>query len=147
MTPFSLLGLEPLIIDRLRTEVPDIDIASVASIAGAMNLTKHMPFVVVTPAESDVVDSKSGRAGVESQLWLVTLFHETMPDKRLKDAVFQDAGEALTRVFYALQGWVPAAGCKPLEYAGRPEAHHAGGWSAFALAFRCEVILRTSRSI
>lgn len=138
----NALAIEVAIIERLRAQIQDIEVGSVATIAGAMNITKHLPLIVVTPGESDVGDTRQGRASVESQLWIVTLFHEAVPDKRLKEAIFQDAGEALGRIYTALRGFKPEAAATPLEYSGRGDSHIDVGWAAFPLAFRCNVILR-----
>lgn len=140
--PFNLLALEPAILARLREQITDIEIGSTAALAGALDITKLCPFIFVAPDESDVGDTRQGRVSIEEQVWIVTLVAATIPDKRLKDVTYQEAGEGLGQIYLALRGWTPAAGFKPMEYAGRPKPHHDLGWSAFPMAFRCGAILR-----
>jgi hypothetical protein len=138
----NLLAAENAIVARLREQIPDVDVGSVAAIAGSLDITSRLPFMFVQPGGSQPSDIRGGgRAALDQQTWVVQVMVGTPPDKRFLDSSYQDAGELLGRVYQALTGWSVGAGSTPFRYQGRPEPHLELGWAAFPIAFDCAVPL------
>lgn len=138
----NLLALEPLILARLAATVQNAEITSVASIAGAIDITRRLPLIFIQPAAADAADVRGdGRAALDVQRWVVFVITQAVPDKRYLEANYQDAGELLGQVFVSLAGWSAGPGYGPMKYAGRLEPHIELGSAAFPVAFDCSVTL------
>lgn len=138
------LQAETTILARLREQITDVDIASVASLSGQIDLTARLPLLILQPGDSAPKDTAgSGRASLELQLWEVYLAAAAVPDKRFLDANLQDAGAILGRVYEALVGWTAFTGYTPLEYHARPKPRLMPGWAELPIVFRCNALLRT----
>lgn len=139
----NLLSAEPVILQRLRESLQGVEVGSVAAIAGSLDLTKLAPFVFVQPGAAQPADTRGqGRAALEEQIWVAHLLVAAIPDKRFKDATYQEAGEYLGQIYEALVGWSIGPGFTPLQYEGRPEPHLDLGFAFFPISFKCSTVLK-----
>lgn len=142
----NLLEAEIPIIERLKLRLaaqPDVLVASVATIAGAVDPTTLVPCVYVQPGAAKSPDEKgNGRATLDAQQWTAYVMVKAVPDKRFQEATFQEAGLLLGSVYQALVGWAPAVGFKPFTYGERPLPVIDRGIAVFPITFECVGVLR-----
>jgi hypothetical protein len=131
---------EPLILARLRAQIPFADarhVASVAAVIGVLDIAPLTTALFLQPGAAEVVSSsEDGRAALEDQTWIVIAAFAHVPDPKNLTTTYEIPGAVLRRIKDALMGWKPALpGFRPMKYAGLDEAQIAPGHIEFPLRF------------
>lgn len=150
MAVINLLALEAPILERLKLQLAhlDVNIASIATFAGRMEITEKMPALWVQPGDAKRADARGGAtatATVDVQQWVVFHLFQLLPDKKFQDTTFADPGTVLAAVYTALVGWSPGVGMGPMRYLQRPQPQiqRGQGIAEIPIVFECDVLLRT----
>lgn len=143
----NLLGLEPILIERLRTQLADIiaraNILSATDLAGVTQQTQLSPAVHVIYNGHRVTEARSdGKTAHLTQTWLVIVAARNMRDLKTGDAARVDAGLIANRVLHALMGF-KADLYLPLRLVDGPGAGYEAGWQYLPLAFSTQFVLHS----
>jgi hypothetical protein len=131
----NLLDAEPLILARLAAQITGVNIASAATIAGALDLAGLLPAAFVQPGAADVVSySGDNKANAEDETWYVIGADKLVADTVDLAGDYQAIGLLLGQIVAALAGWAPT-GYRPFKYAGREEPSIEPGHAEFPLRF------------
>lgn len=144
----NYLALEPLIIDRLKTEVPTLRaVLSADALADLAEGVQTTPAAYVLYDGDDVPSADGKRAGdgarqLVSQRWLVVL---AVRNARGGSDAREDAGPLLTQILAALAGYHPQPAppsqvYRPLKRAQAPRPGYHAGYGYFPLLFTTEVL-------
>jgi len=133
----NLLDAEPLIVARLKAQLPEVKtIASAATIAGVVDIANLLDGVFVQPGPADVVSSAgNGIAQAEEEIWLVVAVTPLLPDTDTLAGDYQAMGALLGKIAEALAGWQPSSAYRPMRYLGREDPLVEAGQAEFPLRF------------
>lgn len=117
------LFLGPLIVERLKDQVPDMPIGLVERAEQVLEADRRAYVLMVLWAGDRVAEGAGGRAGGGTnqqivQRWLVSYAVNNVA--RAADSRLQGAGVVLSRVHKALAGWTPSMAGRPLVRANAP---------------------------
>lgn len=136
----NLFQLEPLLINRLRDQLPAevagdaVFVGSLANLVGREDVAGLCPAVFVSPGPGAVVQPGDDDAEpddaitMESESWTVLVLVKFVRDSAAFEASFQQAGQLMGAVYSALHGWRAERSYKPMYYAGKqqPEPSERG---------------------
>jgi len=136
----NYLDLEPLLIARLKAQVPSaLDVLSAADLAWAEGRTLRTPALQVFYFGDAFDDSADrGRHMEVTQTWavIVVIRHQQGPS-----AQRGQAGELISAVIAALQGWEPSKSHGRLARKNAPApVYGESGYAYFPLYFSCRVL-------
>lgn len=143
------LALEPVIIDRLESEVTELVlVGSAPDLDGLAEGRQATPSAYVIYGGDQVPTndrriSDAGKRHVITQRWFVVLAVRNVRDTVSGSGVRSDAGPLLSKIITALAGekpWVPVSGIRPLRRAGAPRPSYRAGYGLFPLLFTADVI-------
>ncbi|MBX6761994.1 hypothetical protein ISE73_33745, partial [Pseudomonas aeruginosa] len=112
--PFDYLFLEPLLIERIRSEVPGLAIVSgVPDLAALSEQDQPAPSVYVVYLGDEIgtgADHQGGRRAIQAigQQWAVVLVVHYADSSNSGEGARREAGPLLGRLVKALTGWAPA---------------------------------------
>lgn len=129
----NLFAPEPLIIARLRSEIPELQtVDSLAVLAGKKDITPLCPAVFVLPLGSEVLAqhgvSTRDAFTYEVQRWQLVL----CVAYRKETSLAVQAGEFIVQT---LERWPPSGDWAPLRYASRDDPYYEIGYGEFPLQF------------
>lgn len=142
----NYLALEPLLIDRLKAEVPDFRaVLGMADLAAIMESSQPTPAAhVVYRGDSPVPGNNSaghGAVQLVAQNWWVVVAARNVRDTLGGADARADAGVLITKTLRALCGWQPSADFRPLIRRFNTTAPgFNAGFAYFPLAFEARLI-------
>jgi len=138
------LALEPLLIDRLKSAVPEF-----RAVPGMADLAAMQESGQPTPAahviyQGDTLPSGNnagqGSAQMVAQTWMVVVAVRTARDTRGGSDAREEAGPLITGVIRALSGWMPGPGFIPMRRVNAPKPGFNAGFGYFPLAFETRFV-------
>ncbi len=138
------LAMEALLIERLKTEVPDfLAVLGMADLASMQEAGQPAPAAHVI-YQGDSIPGGDSRAGngaaqVVAQTWLVVVAVRNVRDTKGGAAAREDAGPLISKTLAALSGWA-APGFRPLRRVNAPRPGFNAGYGYFPLAFEAKLI-------
>ncbi|HIE0069181.1 TPA: phage tail terminator protein [Pseudomonas aeruginosa] len=145
--PFDYLFLEPLLIERIRSEVPGLAIVSgVPDLAALSEQDQPAPSVYVVYLGDETgtgADHQGGQRAIQTvgQQWAVVLVVHYADSSNSGEGARREAGPLLGRLVKALTGWAPAIDVAPLARSARQSpATYASGYLYFPLVFTARFV-------
>jgi hypothetical protein len=143
----NLMGLEPILIARLRTQLADIipsaNILTATDLVGVTQQTQISPAVHVVHHDYRVTESRTdGKTAHITQTWLVVVAARNMRDLKTGDAARVDAGLIAARVTRALMGF-KADLYLPLRFVDGLSSGYQAGWQYLPLTFSTQFVLHS----
>lgn len=134
----NITEIESALAQRLRDQVPGVDVLSASDLAGVSAAAQVTPALHVLYDGYEV--SETGRGGRDAAVvlsWLVVVAVRNVRQQRdAPAAARQDAGPLCRAVTGALMGWRPLdAGMSPMALATPPRPGYEGGFLYFPLRF------------
>lgn len=141
----GIFDAEPLLIDRIRSEVPAFKTVDSSSlIAASSSITSLLPAAFVEPAEGSS-DTQDGYGEIRAQqTWSVLVVVPHFKREAGDTSAARLAGPLALAVIRALQGWSPGDGFEPMLFTGHMDPVSSVGWALFELRFTLGVSLTTS---
>ncbi|HCR1272147.1 TPA: hypothetical protein ONA17_004829 [Pseudomonas aeruginosa] len=145
--PFDYLFLEPLLIERIRSEVPGLAIVSgVPDLAALSEQDQPAPSVYVVYLGDEIgtgADHQGGRRAIQAigQQWAVVLVVHYADSSNSGEGARREAGPLLGRLVKTLTGWAPAIDVAPLARSARQSpVTYASGYFYFPLVFTARFV-------
>ena len=139
-----MLDIEPLIIDRLASSVPDLaGVHGAASLDADAAAGKKLPAAFVVPDGHRVLETAAqGKRARIATRWLIVIAVRSARNVRGGEYARQDAARIIRDCLVSLMGWTPRDDLQPLIPTSTPSSQYANGLLLYPLAFECvEVIL------
>lgn len=135
------LSAGPLIIQRLRTRVPDlIDIVPARTEADLMTTTLRLPAAgVVYMGDIPGDTSVRGASQAVDQKWMVVLVLSSAVQGDGAAALMAQAGPLMLRALSALSGYSLSDHHRPLQRIPGPRHGYQSSRAFFPLQFKCQV--------
>lgn len=133
------LALEPLLIARLKAEVPGFrDVLCAADLASIQESSQSTPAAHVVLDSDGFPDTESGKKMTRiEQVWVVMVTVRNVRDTLGGADTRKDAGPLIKAVHKALSGWHPSPEDKPLVRVKPPyKSGFNAGFGYFPMAFR-----------
>lgn len=144
---FDYLALEPLLLERIRAEVPGLKavmgVADLASVSAKQQITPAVYVIYL----GDVVGQASGRAQVVDQVWAVvpTVYYADSTGNG--EGARRLAGPLISSVLAALSNWTPRIDMKPLRRVqSNTPAEYEDNFGYFPLLFISGFVYPPTRS-
>ena len=149
MPTTSLTALEPLIVERLRSRLPQsgpdrVQVLTAADLANLTEASVPSPSVhVVLQRPGTVAESRGdGRVARLAQTWLAVVAVRNLRDGKSGSAARADAGVLAATVATALMGWQPEGAAAPLQLVTPPDAGYSAGYMYLPVAVSASVVLQ-----
>ncbi len=147
--PIDFLGLEPLVIERLKAMVP-----AARAVLAAEDLADVQERSQVTPALHVIYggyriteSADNGRGAITEQTWIVVAVVKGASQRADGPAALRASAAALVGpVLAALMGWRPAERMRPMKLANGPRPVFSGGFAYFPLTFAAQVPVQVDKS-
>lgn len=146
------LFCEPLIIERIRAELPElVEVLSAGELARVQDDKPICPAVYVIFSGDVISDSVESTGGIRrvvqatTQLWTVVLAVQLADGRGLAEETNAEAGPLLAKLSRALQGWMPEDGLtKPMKRAAQPlqPLYEPDGYAYFPVVWQTFFINR-----
>jgi hypothetical protein len=143
------LFCEPLIVERLREQIPDlVEVTNAAGLAAIDTDNPSCPSVYVIYMGDAVSPGPTATGGIQAQAQSVIQFWATVLTVYIADGrgigqgVNTVAGPWMSKIIEALSGWAPDAKlCKPLSRAAMSlPVDYEAGYGYFPLVFQTQLI-------
>lgn len=147
-TPIDFLGLEPLIIERLKATVPAArTVLAAEDLADVQERSQVAPALHVIYGGYRVIEaSENGRAASTEQSWIVVAVVKGASQRSDGPAALRaSAAELVGPVLSALMGWRPVDRMRPLKLANGPRPAFSGGFAYFPLTFAAQVPVQVEK--
>lgn len=151
--PFDYLFLEPLLVERVRAEVPGLakvgGVPDLATVAGQQQLSPAVYLIYLGDDLSDGPPAQGGRGQVQTvtQLWAAVLALYCADSNGEGVTARREAGPLLGQLLKALTGWIPRADVAPLtRRQGPAEAAYADGYFYYPLVFQASFVFPRMRT-
>ncbi|SIQ96453.1 hypothetical protein SAMN05421829_108164 [Aromatoleum tolulyticum] len=146
--PIDFLGLEPLIIERLKATVPAARaVLAAEDLADVQERSQVAPALHVIYGGYRVLEATdTGRAATTEQTWIVVAVVKGAGQRGDAPAALRASAAALVSpVLSALMGWRPADRMRPLKLANGPRPVFSGGFAYFPLTFTATVPVQVEK--
>lgn len=146
--PIDFLGLEPLIIARLKAAVPAARaVLAAEDLTDVQERSQTAPALHVIYGGYRVVSaSESGRGANTEQTWIVVAVVKGASQRADGPAAVRASGaELVGPVLAALMGWRPSERMRPLKLANGPRPVFSGGFAYFPLTFSADVPVQVEK--
>lgn len=147
-SPIDFLGLEPLILARLKATVPAArSVLAAEDLADVEARSQTAPALHVIYGGYRVIEaSENGRTASTEQTWIVVAVVKGASQRgdgpaALRASAAELVGPALT----ALMGWRPIDRMRPLKLANGPRPVFSGGFAYFPLTFAAQVPVQVEK--
>lgn len=143
----SLLAAEPLIVERLRTLVPEAKVLCAEDLDGIEESDQPTPALHVVYSGFRVTETSGrGTAAMTNQTWLVVaVVKHAGQSNRAASEVKQRARPLVDAAVNALMGWRPALNITPLQLASGPAPRWRSPYYYFPLAFTASVPVEAAK--
>lgn len=138
----SLLALEPLLLARLREQLPPgVPVLPKASLDAQAEGLLRAPAVYVIYAGGEVAERRpDGRAVKLRQRWLCLVAVRNLAESTSGQPAREDAGTLADVVLTALMGWQPPGASAPLSLVELPDLGYVAGYQTLPLVFATELV-------
>lgn len=144
----DFLGLEPLIIARLKASVPAARaVLAAEDLADVQERSQVAPALHVIYGGYRVTEaSENGRTAATEQTWIVVVVVKGAGQRGDAAAALRASAAALvTPVLSALMGWRPAERMRPMKLANGPRPVFSSGFAYFPLTFTATVPVQVDK--
>jgi hypothetical protein len=139
----SLLALEPVLVERLRTECPGVHIGRIREVTDLRRERIPTPALMVGYRSGSVPHAlPNGLDAQVEQRWLVVAVVRNVADD--SDAAAREAlSPVVDAALAALMGWQPGGVlAAPLRISGLPEAGYGSGYLWLPMEFSARSVLK-----
>ena len=139
----NYLAISPLIIARIRAEVPAIvDVLPAQDLATLTESTLRTPSAFVIYDGDNLGDTAGrGQAQGVKQRWLIVLAIRNARQNDGGAGLAADAGPLISDLLTALQGWQPdSTDYRPLTRVAAPRPGYSPAFAFYPLAFETQII-------
>lgn len=146
--PIDFLGLEPLIIERLKASVPAARaVLAAEDLADVQERSQVAPALHVIYGGYRVAEAaENGRGAITEQTWIVVAVVKGAGQRGDAPAALRASAASLVgQVLAALMGWRPAERMRPLKLANGPRPVFSGGFAYFPLTFAALVPVQVDK--
>lgn len=146
-SPPGFFDLEPLIIDRLRSALPDVRVISADEISELGDRGQVAPALHVIYGGFGVPSTSTDkRAARVRQIWIISAAVKCAVQRQgSRPELRSRASELIDPALQALMGWQPRRTDRPLELAPAPRVLYQGGIAFFSIAFAAEFPVEAPR--
>lgn len=151
--PFDYLFLEPLLVERVRAEVPGLalvgGVPDLASVADRQQLSPAVYLIYLGDdlATGHAAQGGQGRVQTVTQLWAAVLALYCADPSGEGSGARREAGPLLGRLLKALTGWAPRVDVAPLtRRQGPAEVAYADGYFYYPLVFQASFVFPRTRT-
>jgi hypothetical protein len=139
----DFMALEPLLVARLRAEVPDLkDVFTAREADAALSRRELSPVAHVVYGGFQIAEVlHGGLAARLAQTWLIVISATSAKGQRTGAGPREIAGPVMARVMEVLLGWKPSRDFGRLLLSASPQARHVDGFSYFPMTFSAQVIV------
>ncbi|WP_025122424.1 MULTISPECIES: hypothetical protein [unclassified Serratia (in: enterobacteria)] len=143
------LFCEPLIVERLREQIPDlVEVTNAGRLAAIDTDNPFCPSVYVIYMGDVISPGPTATGGVQAQaqsvtqLWATVLTVYIADGRGIGQGVNTEAGPLMSKIIEALSGWAPDNKlCKPLSRAAMSlPVDYEGGYGYFPMVFQTQLI-------
>lgn len=148
MPPIDFLGLEPLVIERLKALVPNARaVLAAEDLADVQERSQTTPALHVIYGGYRIVEAaENGRGAITEQTWIVVVVVKGAGQGgNAPAAVRASAASLVGAVLSALMGWRPAERMRPLKLTNGPRPVFSGGFAYFPLTFAALVPVQVEK--
>lgn len=151
--PFDYLFLEPLLVERVRAEVPGLArVGGVPDLAAVADRQQASPAVYLIYLGDELAagpqaQGGQGRVQTVKQLWAAVLALYCADASGEGEGARREAGPLLGQLLQALTGWTPRADVTPLtRRQGPAEMAYADGYFYYPLVFQASFVFPRMRT-
>ncbi|MDP2783300.1 MAG: hypothetical protein Q8O38_01710 [Sulfurimicrobium sp.] len=141
---YNHLALEPLLIERLKSAVPEFrDVIGMADLAAMQESSQVTPAAhVIYQGDTLPSGNSAGQGSTQMvvQTWWVVVAVRSARDTRGGSGAREEAGTLLGGVIQALSGWNPGNGFQPLQRVNTIKPGFNAGFGYFPLAFETRFV-------
>lgn len=151
--PFDYLFLEPLLVERVRAEVPGLalvgGVPDLATVADQQQATPAVYLIYLGDELSAGPQAQGGQGRVQTvtQLWAAVLALYCADASGEGVAARREAGPLLGQLLKTLTGWIPRPDVTPLtRRQGPAEVAYVDGYFYYPLVFQASFVFPRSRT-